>query len=137
MTPPTDFAGVLALLLATVAPYLVSGPLLSKVIDEFPIIKNSATPNWLKVAIAFGVALVGVLGSNVISGGYAGGANFGVYLQATLQQAGVLFGTMTFTNVAMSDFIPSFGDWVSGLFSGVVSAIAKIFHPAPTNVAAG
>lgn len=126
---PTDFAGVLALLLAQLAPYIVSGPLLSHVIEQWEIIKDEKTPNWLKVAIAFGVALVAVFANSLVTGAYGGGANFSVYLQATFQQAGLLFGTMTITNVSASSFVPSLADWVSGLFSGVVAAITKVIHP--------
>ena len=129
MNPPTDFSQVLALLLAQLAPYIVSGPLLSHVIEQWQIVKAPETPNFVKIGIAFGVALAAIFANSLVTGAYAGGANFSVYLQATLQQAGLLFGTMTITNVSASSFVPSLADWVSNLFGNVVAAITKVIHP--------
>jgi hypothetical protein len=138
LTPPSDFAGVLALLLATIAPYLVSGPLLSHAIEQLAFIQDKNVENWIKIAFAGAAALGAIFANSLLTGAYAGGATFGTYLASTLQQAGVLLGTMTFTNVAVSDFVPSFSKWISGVFANIVAAITKIIHPnAPVNTAAG
>lgn len=134
MTQPTDFAGVLALLLAQLAPYLVSGPLLSHAIEQFKFIQDKSVPNWIKIGFAGLVALGAIFVNSLLTGAYTGGATFGVYLTSTLQQAGLLLSTMTFVNITVSDFVPSFSTWISGVFANVVAAITKIIHPSPAPV---
>lgn len=122
MNPPTDFSQVLALLIAQFAPYLISGPILSHALAQFKFMDEKATPDWIKIGVAALVALAGVFLNNLVSGQYSGGAQFGAYLSTTVQQASLLFGTMTLTNVSMDNFLPSLGDWFVKLVATIRGA---------------
>lgn len=126
MQPTTpDLSQTLLSILAQFAPYLVSGATLSHVIAQWQIIDKPETPDWLKIAIAFVVALIGTALSNVLTGGYADGNTFGVYAAATLHQAGLLFGTMTLANVSTDKFIPSFAQWSADTLTRLIVAVRK------------
>lgn len=125
MNPPTDFAQLLPFILVQLAPYLVSGPALSHLIGSWDIIKKAETPDFVKIGIAFVVALGGVVGANLIAGSYAGGATFGTYAQSTLHDAGVLWSTMTITNVGLDKLVPSFADWSATTLTRLIVAVRK------------
>lgn len=117
--------GLLVPALAQFAPYLISGPALSHIIAQWKIIDDAETPDFVKLGIAFGVALLGTVGANILTGGYAGGAAFGTYAASTLQSAGLLWGTMTIANVTTDKFIPSLATWFSDTVTRIIVAIRK------------
>lgn len=133
MDKPTDFGQLIPIILAQLVPYLLSGPALSHLIGSWDIIKKPETPDFLKMAIAFAVAIAGVVGSNLVAGSYSGGAAFGTYVQSTLHDAGLLWGTMTIANVSLDKFIPSLADWGATTITRFIVAIRKgvdtLFNP--------
>lgn len=139
MTQPTSPAELFAYLIAILAPYLISGGIIRQAVEMLPFIKNAdptkELPPWAKFAFVYAICLGGTAINYALTGHYSG-LDFGTSVTTTFSVATTVAGATQIVHFG-PDVVQSFGNWVSGLFAGVVAAITKVIHPAtPSNTPA-
>lgn len=143
MDNPTTLADLLPYLLHLIAPYLISGPILSHALEQIPFFLDPPDethpegkyPDWLQITGVYLICLLLVIVNGALSGAYATGLT-GDLIRTTFANATAFMAMVTLPHLAVNQFLPSIAAFLTGLFSGVVAAISNIFHPAPTVTAA-
>lgn len=141
MNPPTNFNELLPYILATLAPYLISGAFISQALQQFKFINNPDDPKtewpaFAKIALVYGVCLVGVALNNAITGVYIG-APLGSAIQTTFIAAtSVAAGTQVW-HLSINWFFPSLGDWLVKALAAIRGLPAAPATPPPITGPAG
>lgn len=139
MDNPTTLADLLPYLLHLVAPYLISGPILSHALEQIPFFLDPPDdahpegkyPDWLQISAVYLICLFLVIVNGVLSGAYATGLT-GDLIRTTFANATAFMAMVTLPHLAVNQFLPSIATFLSGLFAGVIAAISSIIHPPPT-----
>ena len=130
MTNPTDFSQLLPYILNLLAPYLLSGPMLSHALEQLPFFDDpdDKWPDWLQIGVIYVICLGLVIANGILTGVYANGLT-GVLIRDTLANATAFISMVTLPHLAINQFLPSLAKWLGVLLGQVGVFISGIFHP--------
>lgn len=137
MTPPTDLTQLLPYLVALLAPYLISGTLISQFAEQLPFIHSTDPqkkewPDFAKVVFVGGICWLLSIAHDALTGQFASGIT-AANLNAAISAGTLLAAGTQVWHLGRNNFVPSLLtfviQFVATIGQAIGNVITSIIHP--------